>query len=288
MFAITGITGQVGSAVAQTLLEASQGVRAVARDSQKADVWKQRGCEAFVADMNDASALREAFAAADGVFVMLPPIFDPSPGFPECHQLVAAILEALKAARPPKIVCLSTIGAQATRPSLLTQLQILEQGLRTLPVPIAFVRAAWFMENSAGDVAPAREKGIMPSFLQPLHRLFPMVAAGDVGRTAAELLLETWQGQRIIELEGPERITGQQLAATLARVLGREVQAEVVPRERWETLFREQGMKNPIPRMQMLDGFNQGWIDFEGDGTEPIKGEIHLEEVLRRLAQRKT
>jgi hypothetical protein len=32
--------------------------------------------------------------------------------------------------------------------------------------------------------------------------------------------------------------------------------------------------------MQMLDGFNEGWIDFAGD---TVKGRIELESVLRGL-----
>jgi uncharacterized protein YbjT (DUF2867 family) len=33
--------------------------------------------------MNDATTLAAAFKGAEGVFVMLPPIFDPSPAFPK-------------------------------------------------------------------------------------------------------------------------------------------------------------------------------------------------------------
>lgn len=285
MFAVTGITGQVGSAVAHTLLAAGKSVRGIVRDPQKANAWQARGCELFPADLHDASALGKAFAAADGVFVMLPPLFDPSPGFPECRQLVAAMRQALEEAQAPRIVCLSTIGAQATQENLLTQLQILEQELRALPV-IAFLRAAWFMENFAWDLAPARETGIFRSFLQPLDRSFPMIATKDVGRTAAELLLHPWQGQRIIELEGPERITPLQVATTMAHVLGRDMRAEAVRRESWEAIFRSQGMKNPIPRMQMLEGLNEGWIEFEGGKAEPRAGKIHLEEVLLSLGSK--
>ena len=200
--------------------------------------------------------------------------------------MVTTLRKALETAQPPRIVCLSTIGAQATQTSLLTQLQILEQELRGLPV-IAFLRAAWFMENFAWDVAPARQTGILHSFLQPLDRAFPMVATRDVGRTAAELLLQSWQGQRIVELEGPERITPLQVATTMAHVLERDVRAEAVSGESWEAIFRSQGMKNPIPRMQMLEGLNQGWIDFEGGKAEPRIGKIDLEEVLRSLASKK-
>jgi hypothetical protein len=42
---------------------------------------------------------------------------------------------------------------------------------------------------------------------------------------------------------------------------------EAVPRETWESLFVAQGMKNLAPRIQMLDGFNEGWIEFERGET---------------------
>lgn len=165
MYAITGITGQVGSAVAHKLLSESQPVRAVVRDANKGTAWTEQGCAVTVADMNDADALAAAFADAEGVFVLLPPNFAPSQGFPETRAIVAALHTAIATARPGKLVCVSTIGAQATQPNLLTQLQLMEQGLGDLPIPIAFLRPAWFMENALWDVAPAREKGIIPSFL---------------------------------------------------------------------------------------------------------------------------
>jgi uncharacterized protein YbjT (DUF2867 family) len=114
--------------------------------------------------------------------------------------IVAAMRSALETARPAKVVCLSTIGAQATQPNLLTQLAIMEQTLAALPMPITFLRPAWFMENATWDVAPARDSGVISSFLQPLDKPVPMVATADVGRVAAELLLQTWRGPRIVEL----------------------------------------------------------------------------------------
>ena len=90
-----------------------------------------------------------------------------------------------------------------------------------------------------------------------------MVAAADVGKLAAGLLQEKWEGHRVIELEGPTRVTPNQIATTLAKLLGKPVRMEVVPRKSWDALFRSQGMKNPVPRIRMLDGFNESWIEFE-------------------------
>jgi uncharacterized protein YbjT (DUF2867 family) len=286
MFAITGITGQVGGVVARRLLAAERDVRAVVRNAEKGAEWARQGCDVALAEMNDAEALSRAFAGATGVFVLLPPNFDPSAGFPESRRIIAALRAALEIARPQKVVCLSTIGAQAEHPNLLQQLQIMEQQLQSLSMPVAFLRAGWFIENAAWDVEPARTTGVMPSFLQPLDRRVPMVATSDIGRVAADLLQDTWRGHRVVELEGPVRVSPNDLAAVFSRLLGTDVRAEVVARDTWEALFLSQGMKNPVPRMQMLDGFNEGWIRFEALPSETLKGRVTVETVLQSLIGR--
>jgi NAD(P)H dehydrogenase (quinone) len=286
MFAITGITGNVGGEVARNLLAAKQPVRGVARDVGKCGAWAQRGCEVVAADINDAAALTAAFRGAEGVFVLVPPNFDPSPDFREARVIAETLRRALDAARPSRIVYLSTIGAQAMQPNLLTQHTIIERLLGDLPVPITFLRPGWFMENSSWDLAPATSSGVIPSFLQPLDKPVPMVATADIGRVAAALLCETWNGHRVVELEGPHRVTPDEIAATFARLLGRPVKMEAVPRETWGTLFLSQGTKNPTPRIQMLDGFNEGWIEFERGEVGSRKGSVALETVLRSLIER--
>lgn len=282
LYALTGITGKIGGILAPTLLAANQPVRAVVRSADKGAAWAAEGCEVAVAAMDDEVALTAAFEGAEAVFVLPPPNFDPAPGFPEARAFATATRNALVASNVSKVVYLSTIGAQATKENLLTQHTISEEIFRTLPIPVTFLRPAWFMENSSWDVAPARDNGVIPSFLQPLDRPVPMVATIDIGHTAARLLQETWTGHRIVELEGPHRVTPNEIAIAFSKVLGRTVRAEVVPHETWKRLFESQGMKNPDPRIRMVDGFNEGWIDFEG---APIKGSTEIEAVLRKLVE---
>lgn len=287
MYAITGITGKVGGEVARTLSKAGHALRAVVRDPRKGGIWADLGCDVAVSDMTDVAALTAAFSGACGVFVLLPPIFDPSPDFPETRATVAALRQALEDGHPEKVVCISTIGAQAKRENLLTQLSIMEQALGDLPIPITFLRPAWFMESCGWDVTAARDAGVIASFLQPLDKSLPMVATADVGRVAAELLQEHWTGRRVIELEGPARVSPNDIAATFAEIIGHPVRAQAVPRQTWELLFKSQGMKHPEPRMRMLDGFNEGWIEFEHGESTPRKGRIRLKEVLKKLVQDK-
>jgi uncharacterized protein YbjT (DUF2867 family) len=285
MYAITGITGKVGTAVARGLLSADRPVRAVVRDRGKGAAWADLGCDIAIADIADSRALTEACRGTEGVFAMLPPIFDPAPGFPEARKFIASMYTALAAAKPQRVVVLSTIGADAPHPNLLNALGLLEDAMKTLPMPVTFLRAAWFMENAALDIASARQ-GTIQSYLQPLDRPFPMIATDDVGRTAASLLQERGKGGRVVELESAERVSPNALADAFAKIFARPVRAEAVPRDRWESIFRAQGMKNPTPRMQMLDGFNAGWIDSPNRGANARKGSIGIDQAIAALIQR--
>ncbi|WP_027798434.1 NmrA family NAD(P)-binding protein [Paraburkholderia dilworthii] len=287
MYAITGVTGQVGGAAARALLAAGHRVRAVLRDRTKAAQWKERGAEVAIASFEDADALAAAFRDTAGVFVMIAPNFAPQPGYPNAHAAAAVLKEALTDARPERVAALSSVGGQReSRLGLITQVHILEEALADLPLPTAIMRPAWFMENSLWDIAPARETGVMPGFLQPLERAYPMVATADIGRVIADTLAQSWQGRRVIEIEGPQRYTQHEIAALLGSVLKREVKAQAVPRDQWEALFQAQGTAWPAPRIEMIDGFNSGWIDFEEGGNEHVIGETGYLTVLAELVKR--
>src|SRR2546430_11037906 len=112
--------------------------------------------------MEDVEALTRAFTNVTGVFILPPPNFDPEPGFPEARAVISAVRQALDATRPAKVVCLSTIGAQAEQWNLLTQRTLMEDALSTLAFPVTFLRPAWFMETLAWDIAQARTQTFLP------------------------------------------------------------------------------------------------------------------------------
>lgn len=283
MFVVTGITGKVGGTVARTLLASGQPVRAVARSSSKAAPWRTQGCDtAIVPDGADGNALARAFEGASGVFLMQAPDYDPEPGFPKVQRLSAAVAEAIARAKPGKIVFLSTVGAQVDEFNLLNNARIVERTLAQTGIPVAFLRPAWFMENAAWDVAAARA-GRIESYLQPLDRGIDMVSTRDIGRLAAGLLREQWTGARIVELSGPSKVSPLDIASGFAASLGHPVDVVAVLRQTWEQRFRGEGMHHPQARMRMLDGFNQGWIDFERNGTEQRTGTVDIDTVLAQL-----
>src|SRR5580698_2190560 len=111
MFAITGVTGKVGGAVARSLLAQGHKVRAVVRDADKGRSWSAQGCDIAIASVEDATGLTKAFQGVEGVFLMTPPNYDPEHIFPDTHNAAAAIQHAIETSRPVKLVFLSTVGA---------------------------------------------------------------------------------------------------------------------------------------------------------------------------------
>jgi uncharacterized protein YbjT (DUF2867 family) len=288
MYAIMGITGRVGGTVAENLLAQGQKIRAIVRNPEKATRWRARGAEIAVADVDDPNALASAFEGADGVFVMVPPNFAPAPGFPETRRTLASYHAALAKALPKKAVYLSSIGAEQTSGlGLITSSHLLEQALGDLPIAHAFLRAGWFMENHAGDVATARSEGRIYSNLYPLDRKFSLVATADIGKAGADVLRQEWTGTRYIEVAGPEQYSPNDIARALSSTLGRTIEAVGVPREKWTEFFIGQGMPEgrTEPRAEMVDGFNSGRIHFGVPGTERITGSTTLDSVIARLVE---
>ncbi len=154
----------------------------------------------------------------------------------EAKNIGAHYSEAIKRSGVRKVVLLSSVGSQhaAGTGNILTT-HFLENIFGDLMIPVTFLRAASFMENWNGVASVAAEKGVLPSFFQPLDRKIPMVSAKDIGRAAAEALTEEWTGKRIIELHGAADYSPNDVAAAFANALKRDVQAVAVPESEWQT-----------------------------------------------------
>ena len=126
------------------------------------------------------------------------------------------------------------------------------------------------------------------AFYQPLEHPFPLVATDDIGRIGAETLLQTWQGNRVIEISGPAYYSSSDVAAALEKALDRPVTGVAVPRETWVETMAQNGM--PADRsgayIEMIDSVNSKWIDFGVPGTEHVKGTIDLVTAVKSLTRR--
>lgn len=287
MFAVMGITGNVGGTIADALIERGKKVRGIVRDAAKARTWEEKGVEIVTSNYDDH--LTATISGVEGVFVMIPPNMVPEPGFPDSVVHIAAIKKAILAAKPPRAVFLSSWGSEKTSGlGLITANRILEQELGNTGVSSAFLRPAWFMENLVYSLSAARSTGNYFSLYQPLERPYAMVATKDVGRVGAQTLLQEWQGNRVIEISGPSSYSSKDVAAAFGAAIGRAVTAVAVPRDSWVDTLAQNGMPadSSSAYIEMVDSLNSGWIDFGVPGTEHIKGATDLVTTVKALAEK--
>jgi uncharacterized protein YbjT (DUF2867 family) len=289
MYVVTGVTGRTGAAAARALIEAGERVRVVVRDAAKGEIWARQGAEVAVADLTDIPALSDALSGAAGAYLLVPPYYTEPAPIARGQAMATAIAEAVTAARLPKLVALSSVGADRPEGTgLILVNRALEQRLAATGVPATFLRAAYFMENWAEVAGVAATQGVLPSFLAPLDRAIPMVATADIGRAAAEALREDWGGIRTIGLEGPAAYAPNDVAAAFARALGRPVQAVAVPETGWPAALSQAGLSPGA-----VDGFvelnralNSGHVDF---ATDPAaghrRGPTPIDAVVAMLAR---
>ena len=168
MYLVMGITGNVGDITPRHLLKQGKQVRALVRNREKAAKWAEQGVELVDGDWNDATDITAALKGVEAAFVMLPTVWAPSPDYREAKDVIAKYAEALAKAVPPRVVALSSMGANRTsRLGMITALSLLEQGFRSLPFPIAFVRAGGFFENFLFCLQAAQERyttGLLQSY----------------------------------------------------------------------------------------------------------------------------
>lgn len=288
MFFVAGISGQIGGAAARALLAAGKQVRSLVRDPGKNDAWANQGVELRLGDLTDADALAYALDGVEGAFLMQPTPIGVTRDFPEAHALTDAIVTALDRSSPPRAVVLSSVGSEQ-RHGLgnITQTHMLEQALDRFTFPLAIVRAGALLENNLQALGRARDTGTFASFLQPVDRPFPMAATADVGAEVARLLVEGWNGRRVVEVGS--YYTPTQIARAIGEAVGKPVEARAIPRNEWNGVLGQMGLtpEQAANWEEMQDGFNAGWINFGAAGAVSVAGSTSPATVYAEALQQK-
>ena len=265
MYVVAGVTGHTGKVVADTLLAHGEKVRVIVRDAKQGKAWRDKGAEVAVASLDSATALTIAFTGAKGVYLLVPPRYDSNDMLAAQVPVIDAFAEAIRKSAIPHVVLLSSLGAElAEGTGPIRTLHRAERTLGAASRNITFLRAAYFIEN-AGSVLGATAGGVFPTFINP-DLAMPLIATADIGRAAAELLLEPATGTRVVELTSVRPWTQHELAATLTKLTGRTVTAQFAPSEAIVPAMTGMGMSQGVAELfrEMIGGINSGAIRAHG------------------------
>lgn len=283
MLVVFGANGRAGGETARALIERGEQVRVVLRRPEQGEKWTALGADVALADIMDADAVAAALKGAAGAFLINP---TPVRGDPYVHtqEVGAALSLAFKHARVPKVVALSSIGAQhASGTGVIATLHQFEQLLDGAAGAIAFLRSGYFVETWGEVAGTATTEGVLPTFLEPAQKI-PMVSTIDVGHAGAALLGENWNGKRIVELSGPEDWSTRDVAHVFSKVLGRPVEPVFVPSPERAGILAKDGIDDDIAEalLGMYDGIAEGRFARQ-DENEQRQGSVSLTTAVERL-----
>lgn len=292
MFVIFGASGKAGRVTAAALRRAGHPVRAVVRNARHGDKLAAIGCEIALADLTDAAAVAAALRGAHAVQLICPvPVNDKHPES-TMRAMIDVATDALRENPPARLLAISDYGAELPLNTGITRLfHHLEQRLRPVETHLTVLRSAEHMQNLAAFLPTALASGVLPSLHLPLEHRFPTVAAQDVGAASAELLLDAPQGgtSRLVSIEGPQRVSVNDIAATLGEVSGRTIAPLALPRESWTPTLLKAGLSEEHARLitDLYDVHNTGKIDVQAN-SERRFGATGLREVLASLVSKLT
>ena len=221
MYVLLGANGQITSQLAALLRAGGHPVRVIGRSAATMAPLAAAGAQLAVGDPGDAGFLAQAFEGATAAYTMIPPCYAEPDMRAAQDRIGAAIARALASARVPRVVNLSSIGAElesGTGP--IEALHAQEARLDALPgLARLHLRPGFFMENFlplAGVVAAA---GVLPGMEAPDVPV-SLVATRDVAATAARALLSP-ELQGVQVLHAPRHVTMREAATVLGAAIGR-------------------------------------------------------------------
>jgi uncharacterized protein YbjT (DUF2867 family) len=279
---VTGATGQQGGAVLRHLTRSGWSVKALVRNPQsdKAKALAQAGAELVKGDLYDRPSIEAALKGVYGVF-SVQNTWLPDVGF-EGEVKQGQLLAEVAQAAGVKHFVYSSVGAahRGMGQRHFESKWVIEQHLAKMRLPTTIVRPAAFMDN-VGWQRPAISNGSYTGMgLNPAKTL-QMVAVDDIGAFVAMAFAEQSEYVgKTIELSGDE-LTESQMAATLSKVIGREVrltQREANGRQAEEMkamtdFFNGKGYDADIPRLRRLyPGLRtfEGWLRETGWERLPV------------------
>ncbi|AMM20483.1 NAD(P)-dependent oxidoreductase [Frondihabitans sp. PAMC 28766] len=229
---VTAATGQLGSLVVEKLLErgaAPETVTATARDESRLKVFADRGVKTATLDYTKPDTIASAIHPGDVVILISGDAVGQR--VPQ-HQ---AVIDAAAAAGAARIVYTSAPAATDTTLILAPEHKATEELIAASGVPSVILRNGWYTENYVAALESGRDRGEIVESVGDGR--VASASRVDYAEAAAVAALDESLAGQVLELSGDYAWNFDELAATVAGIVGkRVVYRSVTPDEHLEIL----------------------------------------------------
>jgi uncharacterized protein YbjT (DUF2867 family) len=232
---IIGASGQQGGAVMRRLIKQGKSVRALTRNSQKAEELKKLGAEVVLGDISDKASLEIALKGIKKMFLVTTPY--EAGTVAETQQGLNAV-DAAREAGVEHLV-FSSVGSAHRKtgiPHFESKWKV-EQHIRKYHLDATIIRPVFFMENFGSPwFLPAIQKGMLALPMKPDCKL-ALVAVENIGELAAKAFLnpDKYIGEEI-DLAGDE-LTLPESLAIISSAARKTIAYQALPHKGSEKVF---------------------------------------------------
>ena len=223
MYVIMGATGNIGSKLANILLDRGKKVKVIGRSAERLKPFVDRGAETEVGDVADVRFLTNAYKGADAVFALIPPAYTATDFRGYYNEIGSNIVKAIQKSDVKHVLFLSSHGAHLPdKTGPIKGLHDVEQKLNTLDdVDILHLRPTYFMENLLANVGMIKKMSITCGGIKGDIK-FAMIATKDIALVAADHLLKRdFSGKTVHELLGEHDLSMNEVTEVFGEKIGK-------------------------------------------------------------------
>jgi uncharacterized protein YbjT (DUF2867 family) len=224
-YIITGSLGNISKPVVEGLVKAGKNVSVITSKPEKVKEIARLGAKALVGSVNDHAFLRTAFAGADVVYTMIPPIWQTSDWRASQNEVAEAYVDAIKSNDIRYVVNLSSLGAHhKDGVGPVNALYDFEHALNAIPgLNVKHLRPSFFYYNLLPQVGLIKHAGIMGANYGGGDQKLALVHPRDIAEVVLQELLDLkFKGNSVRHIVSDER-TGTEIATTIGKAIGRDL-----------------------------------------------------------------
>ena len=283
-YVITGSLGHTGKPITEGLVKAGHTVTVITTKPENKAAIEALGATAAIGSVEDADFLKQAFAGADAVYLLIPPNWGVSGWRDFQNQIADNYIAAIKANGVRFSVLLSSVGADLGEGAgPVDGLYDAERKLAAVPgLNNKFLRPSYFMANLFSMIGMVKGMGMMGSNFGA--DTLVLTHTNDIADVAIEELLNLdFTGHSVRYIASDER-TGTEIAQVLGSAIGK-------PETPWIVFSDEQntggmiqaGLSEEIAESYTTMGksLREGKMQADFFKNKPAYGNVKLEEFAK-------